>query len=93
LPAAVVEKIVDKFVDEIREKVKAQNVTIILTDTARTWFATKGYSAQFGARSIGRLVQSELKDALADELLFGKLAEGGAVTVDIADGKIKLNYG
>jgi len=92
LPATVVEKIVDKFVDEIREKVSQQNVTIELTPAARTWLATKGYSSQFGARSIGRLVQSELKDALADELLFGKLAEGGSVTIDIADDKIALRY-
>ena len=92
LPSTVVEKIVDKFVDEIREKVKAQNVLIDLTATARTWLATKGYSPQFGARSIGRLVQSEVKDRLADELLFGKLAEGGTVMVDIEDDKIVLRY-
>jgi ATP-dependent Clp protease ATP-binding subunit ClpA len=92
LPASIVEKIVDKFVDEIREKVKAQNVTIELSPAARTWLATKGYSPQFGARSIGRLVQTELKDRLADELLFGKLAEGGTVTIDIADDKIDLRY-
>ena len=92
LPSTVVEKIVDKFVDEIREKVKAQNVVIELTAAARTWLATKGYSPQFGARSIGRLVQSEVKDRLADELLFGKLAEGGTVTVDIEEDKILLRY-
>ncbi|MBS1833080.1 MAG: ATP-dependent Clp protease ATP-binding subunit ClpA [Acidobacteria bacterium] len=92
LPNEVVEKIVDKFVDEIRAKVKEQNVTIDLTPEARTWLARKGYSPQFGARSIGRLVQSELKDALADELLFGKLSEGGTATVDIENDAIVIRY-
>jgi ATP-dependent Clp protease ATP-binding subunit ClpA len=93
LPTAIVEKIVDKFVDEIREKVAAQNVTVRLTDAARTWMAEKGYSPQFGARSIGRLVQAEVKDKLADELLFGKLAEnGGEVTIDLENDKIVTRY-
>ncbi len=93
LPTAIVEKIVDKFVDEIREKVAAQNVTVHLTDAARTWMAEKGYSPQFGARSIGRLVQAEVKDKLADELLFGKLAEGGGeVTIDLENDQIVTRY-
>lgn len=93
LPTAIVEKIVDKFVDEIREKVAAQNVTVRLTDAARTWMAEKGYSPQFGARSIGRLVQAEVKDKLADELLFGKLAEGGGeVTIDLENDQIVTRY-
>jgi ATP-dependent Clp protease ATP-binding subunit ClpA len=93
LPLSIVEKIVDKFVDEIREKVAAQNVTIALAPAARTWMAEKGYSPQFGARSIGRLVQAEIKDKLADELLFGKLSEqGGEAVIDLEDGAIVVRY-
>jgi ATP-dependent Clp protease ATP-binding subunit ClpA len=92
LPLKIVEKIVDKFVDEIREKVAAQNVTVVLTEKARTWMAEHGYSAQYGARSIGRLVQSEIKDRLSDELLFGKLAEGGEVVIDHDGNEITLRY-
>ena len=90
LPSEIVEKIVTKFVDEIGEKVKAQGVTIELTAAARAWLAKKGYSAQYGARSIGRLVQSEIKDRLADELLFGKLEQGGTVVIDVEDDQIAL---
>lgn len=81
LPQEIVEKIVDKFVNEIRDKVREQNVTIELTTEARAWLARKGYSPQYGARSIGRLVQSEIKDRIAEELLFGPLEKGGVVHI------------
>ena len=86
----VVEKIVTKFVGEIAEKVRAQGVTVELTAAARSWLAKKGYSVQYGARSIGRLVQSEIKDRMADELLFGKLERGGTVVIDVVDDKIEM---
>jgi ATP-dependent Clp protease ATP-binding subunit ClpA len=92
LPLPIVEKIVEKFVAEIAEKVKAQGVTIVLSPEARAWLAKKGYSPQYGARSIGRLVQAEIKDRLADELLFGQLEKGGLVTIAIADDKIAIHY-
>ena len=90
LPQSIVEKIVTKFVGEITEKVKSQGVTIELTEAARAWLAHKGYSSQYGARSIGRLVQTEIKDKLADELLFGQLEKGGRVVVDVVDDKIAI---
>jgi ATP-dependent Clp protease ATP-binding subunit ClpA len=90
LPHDIVEKIVSKFVSEIAEKVSAQGVTVELTPAARSWLAYKGYSALYGARSIGRLVQSEIKDRLADELLFGELEKGGKVTIDVVDDQIKM---
>jgi ATP-dependent Clp protease ATP-binding subunit ClpA len=90
LPTGIVEKIVDKFIDEIRQKVSTQNVAVELTPAARTWLATKGYSPQYGARSIGRLVQTEIKDRLADELLFGPLANGGKVIIDTADDALQF---
>ena len=90
LPHEIVEKIVVKFVGEIAEKVKGQGVTVELSTAARGWLARKGYSAQYGARSIGRLVQSEIKDRLADELLFGQLEKGGKVVIDVVEDKIVL---
>ncbi|HEY3741498.1 MAG TPA: ATP-dependent Clp protease ATP-binding subunit ClpA [Bryobacteraceae bacterium] len=90
LPHLIVEKIVSKFVTEIADKVKAQGVTIELTEAARSWLATKGYSPQYGARSIGRLVQTEIKDRLADELLFGQLEKGGKVVIDLVEDQIKI---
>jgi ATP-dependent Clp protease ATP-binding subunit ClpA len=91
LPQEIVERIVTKFVAEIAEKVKAQGVEIELTPAAKAWLAKKGYSPQYGARSIGRLVQSEIKDRLADELLFGQLEKGGKVTIGVKDDQLAID--
>ena len=58
---------------------------LTLTDAARDWLAEKGYDPLFGARPIARVMQTELKDRLVDDLLFGKLAKGGSVLVDVGD--------
>src|SRR5262249_20587941 len=91
LPQEIVEKIVSKFVAEIATKVAGQGVTVELTAEARAWLARKGYSPQFGARAIGRLVQTEIKDRLADELLFGELEKGGTVVIDVKDDQIAIH--
>ncbi|MFN8392134.1 MAG: ATP-dependent Clp protease ATP-binding subunit ClpA [Bdellovibrionota bacterium] len=92
LPEEVVEKVVDKFIVEIDTQLLARKSTIVLTPAARRWLAQKGYNAQYGARSVHRLIQSELKDKLADELLFGKLSNGGTAKVDIVDDKIAISF-
>jgi ATP-dependent Clp protease ATP-binding subunit ClpA len=92
LPRNVVEKIVDKFVDEIRTKLASQNVAVEITDEARAWIAEKGYSPHYGARSIGRLIQSEVKDQLAEALLFGQLgAHGGTVTISMGEDRLVVS--
>jgi len=63
-----------------------------LTDKARKWFAEHGYDPTFGARPMARLIQNEIKRVLADEILFGKLANGGKVEVDENDGKLVFAY-
>src|SRR5262249_28823122 len=60
-----------------------KKVTLVLTEVARKFFAEKGYSKQFGARPMGRVIQAELKRPLADAILFGDLQHGGQVTVGI----------
>ncbi len=85
--------IVDKFVGQLATSLKDKKVKIKLTDAARTWFATKGYDAAYGARPLQRLLRSELEDALAQELLFGKLVKGGIVTVDVEEDKVLFHYG
>lgn len=92
LPPEIVERIVDKFIDEVQVQVREKNVLVVLTHEARRWFAEHGYNAQFGARAIHRLVQSELKDPLADAILFGPLDRGGTVTVAVQDDKISLSF-
>jgi ATP-dependent Clp protease ATP-binding subunit ClpA len=69
-----------------------RNVTIELTDAARKWLADKGYSPEYGARPLARVIQSEIKQPLAEELLFGRLAKGGVVRVDLEDDRLVFTY-
>lgn len=85
LGADVMERVVDKFILEVEKELKERDVLIHLSDAARHWLAEKGYDPDFGARPMARVIQSKIKDALADELLFGKLVKGGSVEVDLSD--------
>ena len=69
---------------------EAARVSVELNDEARAWLADEGYDSQMGARPMGRLIQEKIRRPLADELLFGKLANGGSVLVTVEDGKLKL---
>jgi len=92
LSPEVMLRVVDKFVLEVESQLAEKRVQIALTQAARAWLAEKGYDKLFGARPLARVVQTEVKDKLADELLFGKLAKGGRVTVDAADGQLTFEY-
>jgi len=87
LTQEIMEQIVDKFMAELGAQLAAKNVTLELTPEARAWLARKGFDPAFGARPLGRLIQKEVKDRLADRILFGELASGGAVQVGLKDGK------
>jgi ATP-dependent Clp protease ATP-binding subunit ClpA len=78
-------RVVDKFVLQLEEQLADRNVTIELDAGARKWLAEKGYHPQFGARPLGRIIQEHIKKPLAEELLFGRLAEGGTVRVKRSD--------
>ena len=88
----VVSRVVDKFVMELEIQLEDRNVMIELTDSAREWLAVKGYDKLYGARPLGRVIQEHIKKPLAEELLFGKLADGGVVVVKVEDDKIVLGY-
>ncbi|GJE57492.1 ATP-dependent Clp protease ATP-binding subunit ClpA [Methylobacterium thuringiense] len=81
LPKDVVAKVVDKFVLQLEAQLADRNVTIELSDEAREWLVENGYDDAMGARPMARLIQSTIKTPLADEVLFGKLKNGGAVRV------------
>jgi ATP-dependent Clp protease ATP-binding subunit ClpA len=81
LPKDVVAKVVDKFVLQLEAQLADRNVTIELSDEARDWLVEHGYDDAMGARPMARLIQSTIKTPLADEVLFGKLKDGGAVRV------------
>ena len=87
LTQEIMERIVDKFMAELGAQLAAKNVTLELTPEARAWLARKGFDPAFGARPLGRLIQKEVKDRLADQILFGELASGGVVQMGLKDGK------
>jgi ATP-dependent Clp protease ATP-binding subunit ClpA len=86
LTVEIMELIVDKFVSELNEQMAGKKVYINISDKLRSWLARKGFDPRFGARPLGRVIQKEIKDPLADEILFGKLVKGGVVFVDREEG-------
>lgn len=84
LSPEVMGRVVDKFLDEVREQLREKKVSLRVSAEARAWLAEKGYDPHFGARPLGRIIQRELKDLLSDALLFGRLEKGGAAQVDLA---------
>jgi len=92
LTMAVMESIVEKFVLQLEVQLAERHVAITLTPEARTWLAAKGYDPVFGARPLGRVVQKEVRDPLTDEILFGKLENGGTVTIGAADDRLTFSY-
>jgi ATP-dependent Clp protease ATP-binding subunit ClpA len=87
-----VRRVVDKFVNELRDQLADKNVTLELTEAGRVWLAEKGFDKLNGARPMGRLIQSKIKEPLANEILFGDLQGGGQVVVDTKDGDLKLEF-
>ncbi|HTJ01822.1 MAG TPA: ATP-dependent Clp protease ATP-binding subunit ClpA [Methylovirgula sp.] len=81
LPREVIIKVVDKFIMQLDAQLADRNVTIELTDEARNWLVENGYDEQMGARPMGRVIQQTIKTPLADEVLFGRLKNGGTVRV------------
>ncbi|HLU13388.1 MAG TPA: AAA family ATPase, partial [Arenimonas sp.] len=84
-------RVVDKFLIELEAQLHEKQVVLSATPEARQWLAQHGFDAQMGARPMARLIQDRIKRPLADELLFGKLAEGGKVTVDVRDGQLVVD--
>ena len=92
LPLPIIERVVEKNMDEVRAQLAEKKVTIELSPEARTWLAQKGFDPKFGARPLARLIQNEVKKPLAEKLLFGELqGKGGAVKVVVRDGKLALD--
>ncbi len=92
LDARSIARVVDKLVVELEVKLESNEVTLELDDEARSWIADRGYDPKMGARPMARVIQEHIKRPLAEELLFGKLAEGGHVRITVGpDGELLLN--
>jgi ATP-dependent Clp protease ATP-binding subunit ClpA len=91
LSQEVMEKVVDKFIAELNGQLHEREVELKLEEPARQWLAEKGYDSVHGARPLARVIQKEIKDALAEEILFGKLSKGGLVEISVADDQLSFN--
>jgi ATP-dependent Clp protease ATP-binding subunit ClpA len=93
LDQQVILRVVDKFLMALEDQLLAKKVEAVFTDALRTHLAKKGFDPLMGARPMQRLIQDTIRKALADELLFGKLVNGGKVTVDLdAKNAVSLTF-
>ena len=92
LDLGIMEKVVDKFMLELNDQLAAKKVFLTISDQVRTWLAKKGYDPKYGARPLVRVIQTEIKDALSDQILFGTMQKGGEVIVDLEDDKLVFEY-
>jgi ATP-dependent Clp protease ATP-binding subunit ClpA len=88
----VIKLIVDKFVKELNGQLAEKRVLVKLTDEAREWLAKNGFDARYGARPMSRLIHEKIKQPLANEILFGKLANGGSALVEVSEEQLKLSF-
>ena len=92
LQPEVMERIVDKFVAEMDLQLAEKGVNVVLTESARAHLAEEGYDEKLGARPLARVLQEKVKQPLANEILFGALADGGEAQVDYVDGALTFEY-
>jgi ATP-dependent Clp protease ATP-binding subunit ClpA len=90
LEESVVLRIVDKEIDAFKSQLETHGVQLKLTDRCRKWLAEKGYSREFGARNISRLVQERIKSFFVDAVLFGSLAGGGTAVADMDNEEVVI---
>jgi len=89
----VILRVVDKFLMQLEDQLHEKKVEVSFTAALKDYLAKNGFDPLMGARPMSRLIQDTIRRGLADELLFGRLASGGKVTVDIdANGKVKLEF-
>lgn len=92
LTVPIMEKVVDKFMKEFSAQLLVKKVEISYSDAVRTWLANKGHDPKYGARPLARVLQTEIKDVLADEILFGKLEKGGKVRLGLKKDALVFSY-
>jgi ATP-dependent Clp protease ATP-binding subunit ClpA len=92
LSADVMETIVDKFIIQLEEQLAERRIAITLLPEARKYLAKKGYDPVFGARPLARVIQTEVRDRLTDEILFGQLENGGTVTIGMDTDALRFEF-
>jgi len=92
LSPSVMETIVEKFVLQLEAQLAERKIAITLEPAARAWLAIRGYDPVYGARPLARLVQTEVRDRLTDEILFGQLEHGGTVCIGLEDDHLAFSF-
>ena len=92
LTLAVMETIVEKFILQLEAQLAERRVAIVLEPNARAWLATKGYDPVYGARPLARVVQTEVRNPLTEEILFGRLEKGGTVRIGRANDELSFDF-
>src|SRR5690606_18047161 len=90
LDLEVIKLIVDKFINELNGQLSEKRVNVQLDDRAREWLASNGFDPRYGARPMARLIHEKIKQPLADDILFGKLTDGGTVSVTADDDGLRF---
>jgi ATP-dependent Clp protease ATP-binding subunit ClpA len=89
----IIARVVEKFLMQLEAQLHEKKVEAHFTDKLKEWLGQKGFDPLMGARPMARLIQDTIRSALADELLFGRLANGGTVTIDLDEGgKVQLQF-
>jgi ATP-dependent Clp protease ATP-binding subunit ClpA len=84
----IMEMVVDKFMKEVNGQLAGKKVKLNYTPAVRSWLANKGHDPRYGARPLARVIQTEIKNQLSDEILFGRLSKGGEVMLELEGEKI-----
>jgi ATP-dependent Clp protease ATP-binding subunit ClpA len=92
LSGAVVQNVVDKFLFELEGQLQDKKVSLVVAPEAKVWLAERGYDPQMGARPMARVIQEHIKKPLAEELLFGSLAEGGLVRIGVEGDELSFAF-
>jgi ATP-dependent Clp protease ATP-binding subunit ClpA len=92
LDKATILNVVDKFLFELEQQLEEKHVSISVGSEVREWLADRGYDPQMGARPMARVIQDRIKKPMAEELLFGRLSQGGKVRVELSDGELEFDY-
>ena len=90
LPQEIIIRVVDKFLIELEEQLHEKKVEISVSDEVKNYLARNGFDPAMGARPMQRLIQDSIRSLLADELLFGKLVNGGRVDIEFDSKKEKI---
>jgi len=85
------ETIVEKFILELEAQLRERRIAFSLLPEARAYLAKKGYDPTYGARPLARAIQTDVRDPLTDEILFGKLESGGTVTIGVEGDRLTFD--